>query len=144
MIEVGVKVYQAAAFTPDFADPLMHQHPRVPNTPGNKPTAMNFHCEFEDSDHSSLFIVRRHLVVNIADQRDSHLGAVVAAKHIADEMGLDLHLYLQLPTLVSVSAACKGTGLEELQQHDAAHRTRVVGRKSLSQCLVQMNAIAVR
>lgn len=41
-----------------------------------------------------LLIIRRHLILNIPYQRDSHLSSVVAAQHIADEASLNLHLHL--------------------------------------------------
>lgn len=42
-----------------------------------------------------LFIIRRHLILDIPDERDSHLCRIVAAKHITHEVSLDLHLHLE-------------------------------------------------
>jgi hypothetical protein len=39
-------------------------------------------------------VVWRHLVVNVADERYPHLRGVVAAKDVAGEMRLHLHMYL--------------------------------------------------
>lgn len=48
------------------------------------------------SKASTLFIVWRHLVVNIADQRYPHLCRVVASQHVADKVCLNLHVHLYL------------------------------------------------
>jgi hypothetical protein len=42
-----------------------------------------------------LFVVRRHLVLDVPNKSDPHLSNVVASECIAHEMGLDRHLYLQ-------------------------------------------------
>lgn len=38
-------------------------------------------------------ILRRELIINIADQADSHLGGIVPPQHIADKMRFNLHLH---------------------------------------------------
>lgn len=43
-----------------------------------------------------LLVVRRHLIVDIADQRYPHLSGVVAPENITDEMCLNLHVDLFL------------------------------------------------
>ena len=43
-----------------------------------------------------LLIVRRHLIVDVADQRYPHLSSVVAPENITDEMCLNLHVDLFL------------------------------------------------
>ncbi len=40
-----------------------------------------------------LIILWRQLIINIPYQADAHLGGVVPAQHVADEVGLDLHLH---------------------------------------------------
>lgn len=51
-----------------------------------------------------LLIVRRHLILNIAYQRDPHFSRVVAAQHIADEASLDLHLHLHLTVSITTTS----------------------------------------
>ncbi len=43
--------------------------------------------------HMLLFIIRRHLIVDVAYQRYPHLCGIIAPQHIADEMCLYLHLH---------------------------------------------------
>jgi len=43
----------------------------------------------------SSLIIRRHLVLNVADQGNAHLCRVVTTKNIARELSLDLHLNLE-------------------------------------------------
>jgi len=43
--------------------------------------------------HSGSLIIRRHLIVDIANQRYPHLRRIVAPQHIANEMCLYLHLH---------------------------------------------------
>jgi hypothetical protein len=43
-----------------------------------------------------LFVIRRHLVIDIADQSYPHLRCVVASQHVADEVRFDLHVYLHV------------------------------------------------
>jgi hypothetical protein len=45
---------------------------------------------------TKLFIVRRHLVVDVTDKRYAHLGGVVAPKHVTDKVCLNLHVDLYL------------------------------------------------
>lgn len=43
---------------------------------------------------SDLFIIWRHLVLDVANKGDSHLGGVISLQYIADEVSFNLHLYL--------------------------------------------------
>jgi hypothetical protein len=46
------------------------------------------------SQSRCLFVIRWHLVVNVAYQRYPHLRCVVASKDVTDEVGLNLHMHL--------------------------------------------------
>ena len=50
-------------------------------------------------------VVRRHLVVDVADERYPHLRRVVATKHVAGEVRLHLHVHL-CPRQPAVLCAC--------------------------------------
>ena len=41
-----------------------------------------------------LLIIRGHFIVDIADQRYSHLGGVVSSENITNKMCLNLHMHL--------------------------------------------------
>lgn len=43
--------------------------------------------------YALLVVLGRKLIVDIAYESDAHLGRIVAPEHVADEVGLDLHLY---------------------------------------------------
>lgn len=45
---------------------------------------------------STLFVIRRHLIVNVAYQGYAHLRCVVASQNITDEMCFNLHVDLYL------------------------------------------------
>ena len=45
---------------------------------------------------TELFIIRRHLVVNVADKRYAHLGGIVTPEHVTDKVCLNLHVDLYL------------------------------------------------
>lgn len=52
------KCTQAAAFTPDLANPLMHSTPEeVPNTPRTKRTVVDVYCQGEE--YPSFVIIHR-------------------------------------------------------------------------------------
>lgn len=43
---------------------------------------------------SRLLLFRRHLVLDVSDKGDPHLGGVVATENVTHKVRLDLHLYL--------------------------------------------------
>ena len=43
-----------------------------------------------------LLVVRRHLIVDVADQRYPHLSSIVTPKNITDKVCLNLHVDLYL------------------------------------------------
>lgn len=43
--------------------------------------------------YALLVVLGRKFIVDVAYERDAHLGRIVAPEHVADEVGLDLHLY---------------------------------------------------
>lgn len=55
---------------------------------------------------SILLIIRRHLVLDVPDQADTHLCRVVAAQDVADKLSFDLHLNLLTGEPVTDKAAC--------------------------------------
>ena len=44
--------------------------------------------------HGTSFIIWRHLVFNVSQQRDPHLGSVIPPQDITNVMYLNLHLDL--------------------------------------------------
>lgn len=53
---------------------------------------------------AGLFIVRRHLIFDISNQRHSDLGRIATSKDVADEMGFHLHLDLQRISMAITSS----------------------------------------
>lgn len=43
--------------------------------------------------YALLVVLGRKFIVDVAYERDAHLGRIVAPEHVADEVGLDLYLY---------------------------------------------------
>lgn len=43
--------------------------------------------------YALLVVLGREFIVDVAYESDAHLGGIVAPEHVADEVGLDLHLY---------------------------------------------------
>lgn len=64
-----------------------------------------------------LLVIWRHLVINVADQRYSHLRCVVATQDVADEVGLDLHM-----DLLVVSAGLRSRSLDGMRTISSAPR----------------------
>lgn len=78
-----------------------------------------------------LLVIRRHLVVDIADQCYPHLSCVVASEDVTDKVRLDLHVYLadvnilfvypiQTCSLHTISSAPRSTPTRILENHSSS------------------------
>lgn len=56
--------------------------------------ARQVHHLFEQA--LGLLVIRWHFIVDVADQRYSHLGGVVSSENITNEMCLNLHMHLYM------------------------------------------------
>jgi len=67
--------------------------------PGRFASSVFVLCHWRAS-YASLFVVRWHLILDIANQRHSHLGCIIPSQDVGDKMGLNLHLHLCWSALV--------------------------------------------